>query len=67
MHSYDLYTANDFPGRDPTAWKLEASASARGPWVLLDERTGVSPPMGRFESYGGFVIGQTAANGKGEW
>lgn len=36
---YDLTSANDVPGRDPSNWKLYGSNDAAA-WTLLDTRTG---------------------------
>ena len=49
---YDLWTADDASDRDPTAWDLECSKDGSEPWVLLDARTGVTPPSARYTAYG---------------
>jgi predicted alpha-1,2-mannosidase len=40
---YTLTSANDFPGRDPRAWTLQASNDG-STWVTLDTRTGQDFP-----------------------
>ncbi|WP_238536488.1 GH92 family glycosyl hydrolase [Stigmatella aurantiaca] len=40
---YTLTSANDFPGRDPKSWSLQASNDGSS-WVTLDTRTGQDFP-----------------------
>ena len=54
--AYEFITANDNPGRDPTAWSLSARGRGSGAWVTLDTRTAVSPPRQRIASYGTFWL-----------
>lgn len=56
--AYELVTANDNPTRDPTEWTLSARRSDATwlPWVVLDRRSGVTPPRARFASYGPFWL-----------
>jgi F5/8 type C domain len=39
VHSYSLTSAGDVPGRDPSAWQLQASNDG-GNWVNIDQRSG---------------------------
>ena len=56
--SYDLWTAKDLAGkRDPVSWEVYVRA-APAAWQLVDSRQGLSPPAGRFTSYGGFLLFQ---------
>ncbi|KAL1495358.1 hypothetical protein AB1Y20_016727 [Prymnesium parvum] len=48
LASYELVTANDNRGRDPTAWRLLRRDSSG--WRLIDEQRDVLPPDGRFLS-----------------
>ena len=58
--SYDLWTAADKVGkRDPVSWEVYVRA-APAAWQLVDSRQGVSPPDGRFTSYGGLNMGVPA-------
>lgn len=41
INQYDLISANDAPGRDPSAWVFEGSDDETN-WVELDKRTGQS-------------------------
>lgn len=43
--SYELFTANDNPGRDPTAWEFARLAETG--WEVLDRQQGVRPPSER--------------------
>ena len=40
--AYSIAAANDFPARDPAAWRLSARGASTGnKWVVLDEQSGV--------------------------
>ena len=41
LGAYELWTANDNPGRDPTGWTL--SRHENGRWAVLDEQVCVPP------------------------
>ena len=45
MTRYDIITANDEPDRDPRDWKLFGPTGA-----LLDSRSAIEMPYGRFEA-----------------
>ena len=47
--AYELVTANDNPGRDPSAWSMSAH-NADGVFVILDERHSIVPPFSRYTS-----------------
>ncbi|PTL85499.1 alpha-1,2-mannosidase [Vitiosangium sp. GDMCC 1.1324] len=55
---YTLTSANDFPGRDPKAWTLQASNDGVT-WVTLDTRTGQDFPW-RFQTRA-FALNNTTA------
>ena len=48
--SYELITANDNPGRDPTAWHVSYLVGGR--WQQVHAVSGVQPPTNRHTSYG---------------
>jgi len=49
---YEIFTAEDCEGRDPTSWTLYGSTvSNEGPWAELAQRR-VDPPTARKTSYG---------------
>ena len=48
--AYQLFTANDNPGRDPTAWYV--SVLVDGQWYIVHVRSGVVPPAARHSAYG---------------
>lgn len=49
---YEIFTAEDCEGRDPTSWTLYGSTvSNEGPWAELAQRR-VNPPLARRASYG---------------
>ena len=55
--SYQLFTANDNPRRDPTSWTLQLQTATGGGdggsiWRTIDVADGVEPPEGRREAYG---------------
>ena len=52
--AYELYTANDNPSRDPTAWHVYSLAN--GEWKLVHSMTSVLPPTSRHTSYGRFSL-----------
>eukprot|EP01097_Dermamoeba_algensis_P011818 TRINITY_DN9303_c0_g1_i1.p1 TRINITY_DN9303_c0_g1~~TRINITY_DN9303_c0_g1_i1.p1 ORF type:complete len:644 (-),score=102.31 TRINITY_DN9303_c0_g1_i1:128-2059(-) len=47
---YSLFTANDFPSRDPMSWLLEGSEDGKI-WKVLDQADKVGAPFDRFFSY----------------
>uniref|UniRef100_A0A7S4BDV3 Uncharacterized protein n=1 Tax=Chrysotila carterae TaxID=13221 RepID=A0A7S4BDV3_CHRCT len=49
LGSYELWTANDNPARDPVGWQIHLQIGES--WLEVDSRV-VLPPEGRFESYG---------------
>ena len=50
VEEYSFWTANDNPGRDPTAWQLHALVN--GEWHVIDERRNIVPPKARLATYG---------------
>lgn len=55
--SYEITSANDRPGRDPTSWILACAASATAPLHTLDTVVHHDVGfLGRFTSYGTFPI-----------
>ena len=49
---YEIFTAEDCPGRDPTSWTLYGSTvSNQGPWVEFSSHR-ADPPTSRHTSYG---------------
>lgn len=53
---YEMFTANDCEGRDPTSWTLYGSrVSNTGPWVKLTT-TRFQPPMARRASSGKIAV-----------
>ena len=49
---YEIFTAEDCPGRDPTSWTLYGSTvSNQGPWVEFSSHR-ADPPITRHTSYG---------------
>ena len=74
--AYELITANDNPGRDPTAWRVwarttahesdysaggVAPAASASAWRPVDVREGIQPPWSRFRSYGRFWLARPVA------
>ncbi|WNG30111.1 alpha-1,2-mannosidase [Cystobacter fuscus] len=55
---YTLTSANDFPGRDPRSWSLQASNDG-STWVTLDTRTGQDFPW-RYQTRAFAVNNNTA-------
>eukprot|EP00964_Phaeocystis_antarctica_P051904 scaffold30332_cov30-Phaeocystis_antarctica.AAC.1 len=53
--AYDIRTANDFPGRDPTSWTFSCDLED-GTNTVLDAVTGYDPPNARFTRYGSFAV-----------
>ena len=51
VRSYQLFTGNDNPRRDPTEWTLEVR-EAGNKWRLVDVASGVVPPSERRSAYG---------------
>ena len=52
---YSWYTANDFPVRDPSAWRLQGSNDGGATWTDIDVQTGFSAPDGRTTLAGTFA------------
>merc|ERR1719265_2449755 len=48
VDSYELWTANDAPSRDPMKWTLHGASSASGPWDLLDTQELDDAPGDRY-------------------
>uniref|UniRef100_A0A7S4BHN9 F5/8 type C domain-containing protein n=2 Tax=Chrysotila carterae TaxID=13221 RepID=A0A7S4BHN9_CHRCT len=48
--AYQLTTAKDSPSFDPTSWLFETKLPS-GDWLIIDERHGVQPPLGRMVPY----------------
>ena len=53
VRSYSIASANDVPGRDPSAWTLYASNDGES-WVSLDKREGISFPSRQMTKSFGF-------------
>ena len=58
VRSYELWTANDNPGRDPTAWHV--SYLVGGKWQLVDVVSSAVPPSDRHTSYGRMEMGSAS-------
>ncbi|KAL1518631.1 hypothetical protein AB1Y20_002919 [Prymnesium parvum] len=58
LRAYTFWTANDNPGRDPTAWQV-FWATPRG-WLLADEQHDFPAPLARHASYGPFALARAA-------
>lgn len=52
IEGYELFTANDFPERDPIVWTLEGKNNQTNEWELLDKQDYFNPPIARNKSYG---------------
>ena len=54
--AYELFTANDNPGRDPMGWSLYSLSHdwRQSSWRCVHTVAGVVPPETRFASYGRF-------------
>ena len=53
---YEMFTANDCEGRDPTSWTLYGSkVSNAGPWVELSKQR-FNPPIARRVSAGKIAV-----------
>ena len=61
----ELFTANDNPRRDPTAWDLHLRGRNET-WVLLSRVRDVRAPRGRRMGYGGFKVPDLAALSTGK-
>ncbi len=53
---YTWFTANDTPGRDPAAWRLQGSNDDGATWTDIDVRTGFTATSGRFVQVGTFAV-----------
>jgi len=51
LNSYELYTANDAPLRDPVSWQLECGMDASS-FTTLDTVHQFQPPLARLTGYG---------------
>ncbi|KAL3911503.1 MAG: hypothetical protein SGPRY_008670 [Prymnesium sp.] len=51
LRAYAFWTANDNPGRDPTAWQIHLQM-AEGAWRLASEHAGFPAPLARHACYG---------------
>eukprot|EP00966_Prymnesium_polylepis_P238614 5518229-Prymnesium_polylepis.1 len=58
ISAYELFTANDAPARDPTSWLLDCGTDGSS-FMPLDSADGISPPTGRFASYGLMSVSQS--------
>ncbi len=54
--TYQLWTANDFPQRDPTSWILMGQHVGSTDWDILDIQDCVEPPYSRHTAYPEFVL-----------
>ena len=59
VDKYVLVAADSLDNRDPTAWTLSHREQADKPWVVIDERSGISPPSSRITPYTPFSVHQT--------
>eukprot|EP00965_Chrysotila_dentata_P198069 6178575-Pleurochrysis_carterae.AAC.4 len=52
VSEYRFFTSNDAQKRDPVSWRFEALATDNSfEWILLDERSEVTPPLARQTAY----------------
>jgi hypothetical protein len=64
--TYQLWTANDCPQRDPTSWTLLGQRDGSDEWDILDVQECVDPPYERYTAYPEFKLNFGIKNNKGK-
>ena len=57
--AYELFTANDNPGRDPTSWRIALLDPVDKRWRMRHVVEHMAPPLMRFTSYGRVALEAT--------